>query len=73
MIWHKINWDDKTTLPKRPGTYMCRVLTPGNYGRENVSYMTLSFSFNICYYFSCDSMIVTHWAEDFSIPEDVRV
>lgn len=71
MTWHKVNWNDRNTVPKNSGTYLCRILTAGNHGHENVTYRTIRF--NCGYDFSCDSMIVTHWAEDFNKPEDVQL
>lgn len=55
MTWHKIDFSQKSTLPKNYGDYLCRVAMP-EYG---------------VYGFHCDNFIFTHWYNDFPELEDV--
>lgn len=70
IVWHKVDWNDKkNTLPKRDGEYLCRIIGPANGGRFVEYYRTMRYGYDNT--FACDSMIITHWAEDFNKPEDV--
>ena len=69
MVWHKINWNDRSTLPAQNGNYMCRVVMPGQDGKPKCFYRQLDY-FND---FICKDVIVTHWTDDMPEPEGVQL